>query len=247
MGLRFERSLGVIGLVRWNVRESALMFRLGLLKLAENIGPANVRNPVAALDTGRSHPSRFPTWIPAPSTETEQPSQRSQILQLEISPLSNRARLGRILLKIAVMAALFLSGYLTGRLATPESAPTADVNVNQALAAPLEPVVPLALVQPVTVLPETSSAPAPVSEMTASKPVSTPIGNTRPLSSDEVIETQAWLKAFGFDPGPLDGLPGPQTTAAVKRYRIARQMEETDALDRSVLQQVRQQVGQSSR
>jgi peptidoglycan hydrolase-like protein with peptidoglycan-binding domain len=81
--------------------------------------------------------------------------------------------------------------------------------------------------------------------VTAPGPVSTPIGNTRPLSSDEVLETQAWLKAFGFDPGPLDGLPGPQTTAAVKRYRTARQMEETDALDRSILQQVPQQVGQS--
>jgi hypothetical protein len=249
MGLRFERSLGVIGLVRWNVRESALMFRLGLLKLAENIGPANVRNPVAALDTGRSHPSFFSRWLAAPSTETRQSSERSQILQPETSPLPDRARLGRILLKIAVMAALFLGGYLTGRLATLASAPTADVNANQALAAPSapEPVAPLVLAQPVTVLPETSSAPALVSEMTASKLVSTPIGNTRPLSSDEVLETQAWLKAFGFDPGPLDGLPGPQTAAAVKRYRTARQMEETDVLDRSILQQVRQQVGQSGR
>ena len=249
MGLRFERSLGVIGLVRWNVRESALMFRLRLLKLAENIGPANVRNPVAVLDTGRSHPSFFSRWLPAPSTETRQSSERSQILQPEISPLPDRARLGRILLKIAVMAALFLGGYLTGRLATPESAPTADVNVNQALAAPAvpEPVAPLALAPPVTVLPEASSVPAPVSEVTASKSVSTPIWNTRPLTSDEVLEMQAWLKAFGFDPGPLDGLPGPQTIAAVKRYRAARQMDETEALDRSVLQQVRQQVGQSSR
>jgi hypothetical protein len=249
MGLRFERSLGVIGLVRWNVRESALMFRLGLLKLAENIGPANVRNPVAALDTGRSHPSFFSRWLPAPWTETRQSSERSQILQPGISPLPDRARLGRILLKIAVMAALFLGGYLTGRLATPESAPTADLNVNQALAAPSapEPAAPLALVQPVTVLPETSSAPPPDFAVTASKPVSRPLGDTRPLNSDEVLETQAWLKAFGFDPGPLDGLPGPKTTDAVKRYRTARQMEETGALDRSVLQQVRQQVGQSSR
>jgi hypothetical protein len=246
MGLRFERSLGVIRLVRWNVRESALMFRLGLLKLAENIRPANVRNPVAVLDTGRSHPSFFSGWLPAPSTETGQCSQ--QILQPEISPLSAKAPLGRMLLKIAFMAALFLGGYLTGRLTTLES-PPADANTNEALAAPSapEPVAPLALAQPVTVLPETSSALALVSEKSASKPVSTAIGNTRPLSSDEVLETQAWLKAFGFDPGPLDGLPGPKTTDAVKRYRTARQMEETDALDRSVLQQVRQQVRQSSR
>ena len=62
-----------------------------------------------------------------------------------------------------------------------------------------------------------------------------------------MLETQAWLNAFGFYSGPLDGLPGPQTTDAVKRYRTARQLEETSALDRSLLQQVRQQVGQSGR
>jgi len=41
-----------------------------------------------------------------------------------------------------------------------------------------------------------------------------------------VRETQAWLKAFGFDPGPLDGLPGSRTMAAVKRYQATRQAEE---------------------
>ena len=64
--------------------------------------------------------------------------------------------------------------------------------------------------------------------MTPPKPVSTPIRDTRPLTSDEVLETQASLTAFGFYSGPLDGLPGPQTTAAVKRYRLARQMEEIE-------------------
>ncbi len=56
---------------------------------------------------------------------------------------------------------------------------------------------------------------------------------------------QAWLKAFGFDPGPLDGVPGSRTLAAVKRYQAARQTEETGLLDRSLLRQVRRQAGQS--
>jgi hypothetical protein len=233
MALRFERSLGVIGLVRWNLRESALMFRLGLLDVAANIGSKNLRNPVAVLGADRSRPSFFSRWLPV--LTREQPAERSQILQPEKSPLSDRARVGRILLKIAFMAALFLGGYLTGRLAIPESEPTADANANQALAAPSapEPFARLVWVSQETVLPELSSAPPPVS--------------TRPLNNDEVRETQAWLKAFGFYAGPVDGLPGRQTTAAVKRYRTARQMEETDALDRSILQQVRQQVGHSSR
>lgn len=233
MRLRFERSRGVIQRVRWNLRESALMFRLGLLKLAENTGLTNVRNPVAALDT-------------APSTETRPYLQRRQGLLAEMSPRSDKARLARMLLKIAFMAAIFLAGYLTGRLATLEKAPTVDATVNQGLAASSGPelLAPLALsASPATVLPEASMASAPFSEVITPKSVSTLPVNAPP-SGDEVREIQAWLKALGFDPGPLDGLPGPQTTAAVRHYQNVRQKEETGLLDRSLLQDMRKQVGQ---
>jgi hypothetical protein len=249
MGLRFDMSRGVIGLVRWNIRESALMFRLGLLKLAENIGSRNVGNPIAALDAGRSRSSFFARLLPAPSTATKQSVSRSQILQSEISLFSVKARVGRVLLKTVFMATLVLGGYLTSRLAHLESAPTVDDNAIQAQAAPSAPesFATLVWVPQKTVLPETSSASLPVSAVNTPKPESAPIKDTRPLNSDEVREAQAWLKAFGFYAGPVDGLPGRQTTAAVKRYRTARQMEETDVLDRSILQQVRQQVGHSGR
>jgi hypothetical protein len=65
------------------------------------------------------------------------------------------------------------------------------------------------------------------------------------LSIDEVRETQAWLKAFGFDPGPLDGLRGTLTAAAVKRYQAARHSEETGMLDRALLRQIRREAGHS--
>jgi hypothetical protein len=103
MGLGFDRSRGVIGLVRWNVREQALMFRLGLHKLADYIGSRNVRNLAAVLDTRRSHPSLFSRWIPVRSTETGQSSQPRDIQESEISPHLERARPGRMLLKIAFM------------------------------------------------------------------------------------------------------------------------------------------------
>ena len=54
---------------------------------------------------------------------------------------------------------------------------------------------------------------------------------------------QAWLKAFGFYHGPVDGVSGPLTATAVKRYRIARKIDEAGGLDRSILKQVRQQSG----
>ncbi|MGZ5899638.1 MAG: peptidoglycan-binding domain-containing protein [Reyranella sp.] len=209
MGLRFEESRGVIRLIQWNIRESALMLRLGLMRLAENIRSGNVPNPTA----------------------------------------STRARAGRILSKMAVMAAFLVGGYLAGRLTIFENAPTSNANASQAQAEPPapEPLAPLIWASQVSVIREASLEPPPASEVTAPKPASKPIADTRPLNSDEILETQAWLKAFGFDPGPLDGLPGPKTADAVKRYRIARQMEETGSLDRSVLQQVRQQSGQPSR
>ena len=153
----------------------------------------------------------------------------------------------------AVMAALLLGGYLAGQFTILENAPTSNANANQALVEPPapEPLAPLVWASQVSVVQSGTQralgAPPPVAEVTAPKPSGTPVADTRPLNSDEIMETQAWLKAFGFDPGPLDGMPGPKTTDAVKRYRTARQMEETGALDRSVLQQVRQQSGQPSR
>ena len=65
------------------------------------------------------------------------------------------------------------------------------------------------------------------------------------LTSDEVREMQAWLKAFGFDPGPIDGHAGARTKAAIKRYQSARHAEETGELDRSLLRKVRREAGHS--
>ena len=103
--------------------------------------------------------------------------------------------------------------------------------------APLAPA-PLAATPPIA-----SSAPA--SEVARPTPPSTPTAGARRLSNDEVREMQAWLRAFGFDPGPLDGLPGSQTMTAVKRYQAARQAEETGLLNRSLLRQVRKDAGHS--
>jgi Putative peptidoglycan binding domain len=190
------------------------------MELAANIRSRNVPDRMAARDTGGS------------------------LLQI-----STNARAGRIVLKMAVMAAIFLGGYLAGRFTILEDAPTSPANTRQAQAEPpaLEPSAPSVWASQASMIHEASPALPPVSEPTAPKPAGKPVGDTRPLSSDEVLETQAWLKAFGFDPGPLDGVPGSKTTEAVKRYRTSRQMEETGALDRSVLQQVRQQSGQLGR
>src|SRR5580693_532512 len=144
----------------------------------------------------------------------------------------------RLLGKLVLVAALALGGYLIGRSSAPNCAPIPDAHCIEAQAS-----APVAPTPPVPTPPVAPSVSAPA--VTKANPPSTPTGGTRPLSNDEVRETQAWLKAFGFDPGPLDGLPGSRTMAAVKRYQATRQAEETGLLNRSLLQQVRKDAGQS--
>jgi hypothetical protein len=159
----------------------------------------------------------------------------------------------RILSLLVLVAALFGGGYLIGRFSAPHCAPAPDANCIEAQAPTPEAsapqatapqaTAPLAPTPPVPTPPVAPSVSAP--EVTKPTLPSAPTGGARPLSNDEVRETQAWLKAFGFDPGPLDGLPGSRTIAAVKRYQATRLTEETGLLNRSLLRQVRKDAGHS--
>jgi hypothetical protein len=164
----------------------------------------------------------------------------------------------RLLGELVLVAALALGGYLIGRSSAPNCAPVPDAHCIEAQAsAPVAPTpvasapqatapqatAPLAPTPPVPTPPVAPSVSAPA--VTKANPPSTPTGGTRPLSNDEVRETQAWLKAFGFDPGPLDGFAGSRTMAAVKRYQASRLTETSGLLDRSLLRQVRKDAGQS--
>jgi Putative peptidoglycan binding domain len=164
----------------------------------------------------------------------------------------------RMLSQLVLVAALFVGGYLIGHFSAPNCGPAPDANCIEAQApTPVAPTsvasapqatapqatAPLAPTPPVPAPPVAPSVSAP--EVIKPSLPSAPTGGARPLSNDEVRETQAWLKAFGFDPGPLDGLPGSRTMAAVKRYQATRQAEETGLLSRSLLRQVRKDAGQS--
>jgi len=159
----------------------------------------------------------------------------------------------RLLGELILVAALVFGGYLIGHFSAPNCAPAPDANCIEAQAPTPEAsapqatapqaTAPLAPTPPVPTPPVAPSVSAP--EVTKPTLPSAPTGGARPLSNDEVRETQAWLKAFGFDPGPLDGLPGSRTIAAVKRYQATRLTEETGLLNRSLLRQVRKDAGHS--
>jgi putative peptidoglycan binding protein len=169
----------------------------------------------------------------------------------------------RVFGQVAVLAFILAGGYFVGRVSAPGCAPVASVACTEAQAqSPAEPT-PAASGREVIVYVEPGLLPAPAVPPTF--PVQ-PAAETQPpsaaalipplpekktaeravvLSNDEVREMQAWLKAFGFDPGPIDGYPGVKTKAAIKRYQAARQTEETGQLDRSLLRKVRRDAGHS--
>ena len=63
------------------------------------------------------------------------------------------------------------------------------------------------------------------------------------LIREEIGEVQGWLRAYGFDPGPVDLMAGPRTIAAVRAFEAAHQLPETGNLDRALLEALRRTSG----
>ena len=57
----------------------------------------------------------------------------------------------------------------------------------------------------------------------------------RPLSKDEIKELQGKLGAAGFTAGPIDGVVGPQTEAALRRYAQSRRLAKPEATQETLL------------
>jgi hypothetical protein len=61
----------------------------------------------------------------------------------------------------------------------------------------------------------------------------------RALDNDGIREVQARLAGLGYDPGPIDGVHGPQTVSAVKRFEIDGGREPTGNIDQYLLERLR--------
>jgi hypothetical protein len=84
--------------------------------------------------------------------------------------------------------------------------------------------------------PAPASTPAPAATPVApSPPAVTVVPSSRPLSKDEVKELQDKLGAVGFAAGPSDGVVGPQTQAALRRYAQSRSLARPDATQETLL------------
>jgi hypothetical protein len=91
-------------------------------------------------------------------------------------------------------------------------------------------------------------APAVQALPVASQPVESnlPVPTTRApdqseLSYSEVLELQTFLQSLGMRPGFLDGIPGPRTAAAIRRYEESRGQPQTGNLDHELLKRLRQE------
>jgi len=67
-----------------------------------------------------------------------------------------------------------------------------------------------------------------------------PVPDQTPLRRDEAREVQARLRSFGFNPGPVDGVPGAMTEGAIVHYQQDRGQPQTGTVDRQLLEQLRQ-------
>jgi hypothetical protein len=231
MGLRFYGSLGAFRLLQWNVRELALTVRLGLSRVIHRFVLTK------GLEAGRPHARPLRISLPA-DLEAGQCVQHFKAPPKVWAPQFD----GRRIHSMATLVVAVVLGYVAGRAATWQQGPilaaSAEVAVDPSPAP--EGLAPLVWAFHTDAVHEASPPVAKVSTHKLTAPVSEP----QQLNADEVREAQAWLNAFGFSSGPVDGLAGPQTMAAVKRYRLARKMEEMGGLDQPVLKQMRQQSGQ---
>lgn len=63
-----------------------------------------------------------------------------------------------------------------------------------------------------------------------------------PLRHDEMMELQSALQRFGYDPGPIDGLLGSRTLAALRAYKSATGLPVDGGVSYALLLRLRDQV-----
>ena len=119
--------------------------------------------------------------------------------------------------------------------------PTPIAPVTAPTAAPPPPAAPVTVQATASALPTapaTAEAAAPPSSVVETAATPSDL-EPPPLHQNEVREVQSRLRAFGFNPGPIDGVVGAVTQTAVTGYQQSRDLQQTGLLDRELLEQLR--------
>lgn len=129
---------------------------------------------------------------------------------------------------------------------TPVAAASVKILAPAAFAAQPAPAVPSPA--PVVEEPPVVKASLSVPPPKAAEPAQPPLESaTDPeLTWAEVLDLQKRLASLGVNPGPLDGINGPRTTAAVQRYQELKGLAATAKVDRRMLKLLQQDGGSSA-
>src|SRR5215475_10027334 len=155
----------------------------------------------------------------------------------------DRARLRwMVMIALGVLAAIATGiGLASLSPDEPEPSPPAATASAAPVAAPIEaPTPPLTAKLPESPVTAPRVAPAPEPPVQTQAATIEPAADVNALRLDEVRELQGKLRAFGFNPGPIDGVAGPMTQNAAERFRQARGQPQTTEVDRQLLEQLRQ-------
>jgi hypothetical protein len=232
MGLRFRKSVSFGRLLRLNFSVSGVSLGVGPPGLNVNFGSRGLRKTIGIPGTGVSYQT-FSKWQAEPDKLQAAVSTSNTGATESSYSRSDGSRSKGRLAWIAVIAVFGLIGVALNSKPETSVPQAANYQVTPPTEKPKMPVVASNSSQQTP-----SPAPLTPSEQKAEQ---------GPLNQDEVREVQTWLKAYGLDPGPIDGLPGPLTTAAIKKYELARQKVQTGALDPSLLEILRRDVGRPIR
>jgi hypothetical protein len=185
-------------------------------------------------DLSRQLAARRPHEPPPfdPSAEVELPREPTK-------PARQNRRRGPLLPLLALVLGVALAAVVHAMISPPPEpqTPRAAAVVPQPPPDPVPPPSAAELAPPkaVTVNPP----PSPVAPVVVAAPE--PAAPKGKLEGYEIMEVQMRLKTIGLNPGPLDGVSGSQTVAAIKQYEASKSRPQTGTLDRELLKQLRQE------
>lgn len=195
---------------------------------------------VARLVESRERVVAGPAVLPRTDTDDAQP-ERWRLLSVLLGGAAFRRALARALavvpLAVAGFAAVwFLRSELPpaqGLAAVTRAEPPSSVPPAPATTPPVR-----AEVIEAAAAPPPAPTPPPAAAAVEIRPAPPPPVDTRPLTREEIRELQGKLSAAGFAAGPVDGVVGPQTQAALRRYTEARNIARPEP-SREVLSRLR--------
>jgi hypothetical protein len=176
-------------------------------------------------------PLRDESRIRDDADEFEAP--RISLLSTLVGASSLRRALSIVPLAILSYAIAWFLYFAPSQNVTAQPAMEIKQDVTQA-ASPIELPPPA---RPVVAEAKPAPAPAPAVAPVAPAPpaAAAVVLPAQPLSKDEVRELQDKLGAAGFTVGPIDGVLGPQTQAALRRYAQSRSLAKPDATQETLL------------